>query len=162
MASLLAESEGVAVEEDGKDGEEQSDDLEALFDDEAKSEEEYKDEIDEIDEMLDLSEHLDKEGEKDDQVQKDIGAATTSQDLQGLCRCSASICNAWQIEITSFLLVEFTTWSLKCSAPQRSSGACRKRCVTWSSSWKRARMHRLRPRTGLQRNRLRSNQRLPK
>lgn len=97
LASLLAESEGVAVEEDGKDGEEQSDDLEALFDDEAKSEEEYKDEIDEIDEMLDLSEHLDKEGEKDDQVQKDIGAATTSQDLQGLCRCSASISNAWQI-----------------------------------------------------------------
>lgn len=94
LASLLAESEGVAVEEDGKDGEEQSDDLEALFDDEAKSEEEYKDEIDE---MLTLSENLDKEGEQDDRVQKDIGAATTSQDLQGLQHCSASISNAWQI-----------------------------------------------------------------
>lgn len=94
MASLLAESEGVAVEEDGKDGEEQSDDLEALFDDESKPEEEYKDEIDE---MFDLSEDLDKEGEKDDRVQKDIEAATTSQDLQGLWHCSASISNAWQI-----------------------------------------------------------------
>lgn len=89
LASLLAESEGVAVEEDGKDGEEQLDDLEALFDDESKSEEEYKDEIDE---MLDLSEDLDKEGEKDARVQKDKGAATTSQDLQGLWHCHTSTC----------------------------------------------------------------------
>lgn len=89
MASLLAESEGVAVEEDGKDGEEQLDDLEALFDDESKSEEEYKDEIDKV---VDLLEDLDKEREKDARVQNDKGAATTSQGLQGLWHCRASTC----------------------------------------------------------------------
>ena len=97
MTALLAESEGV-VEDQG--GQEQADDLDALFDDDSNEEEEYKEGTEEEernagtdDVVSDLFGDVDDiENEEKDTTGKSSGAeAKSKKDLQGLCHSSRSL-----------------------------------------------------------------------